>query len=306
LAIADYINTITLSGMTLAYPPLNETAEELALEWLIEDDPLMLTADTASDLFRLRQRYALSTFWFQTGGPWVHSDFWLDSDECSWFGLFCQQQDLGDGTGIQDEVSKMEFTYGGTGGDNSMHGSLPADLFLLTGLTHITLEYESLTGSIPESIGLLTNLLSLRFWFNAFTGTLPPAIGNWQRLTSFDIVGNNLSGPIPDSVGQWTGLTAFRVSHNALRGSLPESIGQWSLLTIFSVNDNALTGAIPNSVINWQNLGNGYFQKNSFNGTMPFCNAGIDVTYLHADCDEVACTCCSTCCTDGKDDCVET
>jgi hypothetical protein len=54
-AIATFINNITLTGKTIAYPPANGTgsvtaAEELALQWLIEEDPLNLAA---SDQFRL-------------------------------------------------------------------------------------------------------------------------------------------------------------------------------------------------------------------------------------------------------------
>ena len=45
-AIVNYINSITLSGKILVYPPSsNDSAspEEKALQWLIEDDPLQWT-----------------------------------------------------------------------------------------------------------------------------------------------------------------------------------------------------------------------------------------------------------------------
>jgi hypothetical protein len=66
-AIAAYINNITLTtNKTIAYPPVNETglvdaAEEQALQWLIESDPLTLTA-ASSDQFRLQQRSQRSGF----------------------------------------------------------------------------------------------------------------------------------------------------------------------------------------------------------------------------------------------------
>ena len=62
------VNNITLSGKKIAYPPSTDFAtgasvpEELALQWLIERDPLKLLAnEIGSDKFRLRQRYALLT-----------------------------------------------------------------------------------------------------------------------------------------------------------------------------------------------------------------------------------------------------
>jgi hypothetical protein len=66
-AIATFINNITLTNKTIAYPPTNgtdsATTEERALQWLIEEDPLNLNA---SDQFQLQQRYALLTLWYQT------------------------------------------------------------------------------------------------------------------------------------------------------------------------------------------------------------------------------------------------
>jgi hypothetical protein len=88
-AIATFINNITLTSNTLAYPPTNGTgsvaaAEEFALQWLIEEDPLNLTA---FDHFRLQQRYALLTLWFRTStsnSSWFVSTGWLTTEqECS-------------------------------------------------------------------------------------------------------------------------------------------------------------------------------------------------------------------------------
>jgi transglutaminase-like putative cysteine protease len=58
-SVVPYINSITLSNQTLSYPPSStgSTAEERAVQWLIEDD---LTTAT-DDLKALSQRYVLST-----------------------------------------------------------------------------------------------------------------------------------------------------------------------------------------------------------------------------------------------------
>jgi hypothetical protein len=65
-AIATFVNRISLSSEPIEYPPPNSsaaTAEELALQWLIEQDPLSLPY---SEQLRLQQRYALLTLWIET------------------------------------------------------------------------------------------------------------------------------------------------------------------------------------------------------------------------------------------------
>lgn len=105
--IKTFINNITLSGATIPYPPVNNTAEELALQWLIEEDPLELTSDSAPNLFRLRQRYALLSLWFQSIVPWERSTYWLDSDECGGYGIFCEIRDLDGEIGFQNVAERL-------------------------------------------------------------------------------------------------------------------------------------------------------------------------------------------------------
>jgi hypothetical protein len=78
-SIRSYINSITLSNQTLSYPPSSPgTAEERAVQWLIEDDLNTATEDSVA----LCQRYALSTPWF-TGDS--QADTWItNQDECAW------------------------------------------------------------------------------------------------------------------------------------------------------------------------------------------------------------------------------
>ena len=61
-------NNITFSPDIITYPfsSRSATLEQLAVQSLVKDDPLQLSADTAADQLRLRQRYALLTLWFQT------------------------------------------------------------------------------------------------------------------------------------------------------------------------------------------------------------------------------------------------
>jgi Leucine-rich repeat (LRR) protein len=226
--IVAEINNITLSGRKLAYPPTvfaiaASVPEELALQWLIESDPLkLLTVATEPDKFRLRQRYALLTLWFYTmKKPWTNSSGWLAlDDECRWFGITCKATDLGGGTGLQNAVAGIGLQ------NNTLNGAIPADLGLLTSLQSFDVPHNSLTETLPVSIGLWTALQLVDVSVNELTGTLPVSIGQWTALQSLDMSANGLTGTLPASMVQWTALQQFSVYQNSLNGTLPASIGQ--------------------------------------------------------------------------------
>ena len=78
--IATFIQSITLSEDAIAYPPVttgSATPNELALQWLIEDDPLQVNAVTAARQFLLQQRYALATLYFHTISRALDSFNWV-------------------------------------------------------------------------------------------------------------------------------------------------------------------------------------------------------------------------------------
>lgn len=317
-AITAYINSITLSDTTVGYPVAAATAtpEERALEWIIEEDPLQLTAETAFDQFRLRQRYALLTLWFQSPNiPWTDSTNWLDADECGWYGITCVQEDLDGDVGSKYTVSEVDMDpgYGNSfesdadpGYGNYLHGRIPADLGLLSSLRKFEVDDNELTGTLPQSLSRWNQLEEFRVQGNALTGTLPNSIGQWwPSLTVFNVRINRLTGTIPDSVGSWKKLNAFMAWTNFLEGPLPESIGQWTKLTTFWVANNNLSGTIPESIENWSQIESAHFEKNAFVGTMPsgicqFINTSTALpSYerdsLGADCDFIECSCCTVC-----------
>ena len=203
-AIAAFINNITLTNKTIAYPPVSVgvfgfvPAEELALRWLIEDDPLNLTA---SDHFQVQQRYALVTLRISAKAPngrdWTSNTGWLTADgECTWFGILCTS--YGE---LQAVVEQIDL------GRNQLQGRIPADLGLLQNLKAVQFSSNALSGSLPESIGRWTALETFKADYNAMTGTLPHSIGNWTKLEYFDVSNNKFTGTIPESV-------AFNMRHS--------------------------------------------------------------------------------------------
>ena len=261
--IPDFINSIKLSTETISYPPgSSATPPELALQWLVEDDPLQFSVDTSAEQFRLGQRFALLVIWFALSGEsWDVSTGWLtNSDECQWYGVSCAETDLGGDFGYQDVVLELRlfedsnpWGVSNWGDGNNLQGTIPEDLALLTALKHLELVETIVTG-----------------WSEPVTGSIPDAIGvHLLKLTTLDLGNLDLTGTLPASLGNLTDLRHFDVWYNNLRGTIPPSIS------------------------NWQNIETAFFSENDFTGSMPtgICSAP-NLDRLEADC-EVECSCCT-------------
>jgi len=258
--IANYISSIALTPLPLVYPVSVASGEELALAWLIETDPLRLNVNTEEGRFRLRQRYALASLWFQQTQTWADSTNWLDEDECTWYGIEC----------TQDLVTRIALS------NNQLSGS-----------------------SIPDDLGLLSSLSVLTLGPNSMLrGTLPVALGRLTSLTQFSAV-TNLIGALPDEIGQWTSLTLFTISSNFdVTGTLPASVGQWTNLSSIDLRQTKLSGALPNSISNWSQIRSVLFDATLFTGTVPpgICPYISSGETLQADCiSEIVCSCCTSC-----------
>jgi len=180
-AIVGFVNSKTLTGRSIAYPPplIAPPPEELAVQWLIENDPVEHSTEALTSQLQLTQRYALATLYFSTAGTsWTESTGWLSEgvegeDECSWFGVVCDNRNA---------VTSLDL------GENNLSGEFPADLALLEFLTTLDLSVNpNLGGSLPASIGNLQFLTILSIFDCAFNGELPETIGNLFRLTNFNV-----------------------------------------------------------------------------------------------------------------------
>jgi hypothetical protein len=248
-AILAYINSVKLSTQEISYPPVGNaaTAEGRAVQWLIEKDLLMLYVDTSEDRFRLLQRYALLTLWFQVDSPsWTDATGWLVGDECSWYGIMCSPLSL-ENIGAQDVVTGilLDKTYSG----NNLHGNIPVDLGLLTSLFYIDLGHNAITGPIPESIWGLTLLTTLALRETQISGTLSNLIINLPELVYLDVSKTLLTGTIPKEVWTLSKLTSLQLQEVGVTCTLPNSIGSMmsDLKTLNFFKDNC-TGTIPESL----------------------------------------------------------
>jgi hypothetical protein len=204
------------------------TPEDQALKYLIETDQtftateiLTLSSKTSNVVqFRIRQRYALLTLFFQqtVAAQWVDTTNWLMGGEYDWFGILFTIMNLGGTVGSQLVVNKIELVA------NGLEGSIPADL------------------------GLLTALTSFSVGGNTLIGTIPASIGQWTALTYFDASLNQLTGTLPASIGQSSLLTYFSVYNNGLTGTIPASIDNWSQIKTADFSSNQFTGSMPNGI----------------------------------------------------------
>jgi hypothetical protein len=277
VTLVEFIKNITLSDESIMVNGTNP--ESKALTWMLGNydvlnstSSMTLNSLTKSPLsLSVQQYYPLLTMWFQQGGvstKWIDVTNWrVDSNVCNWYGISCQTMDLGDGIGMQNVVTEIDFYNDGSG--NNYVGTIPADLGLLTMLEHFDLLANGITGTLPASIGQWTNLTYFDVSYNALTGAIPASIGQWTALTYFGVNSNGLTGTLPASIVQWTALATFDVSFNALTGTIPASIGQWTALTYFGVNSNGLTGTLPASIVQWTALTYIDVHYNALTGLLP-------------------------------------
>jgi Leucine-rich repeat (LRR) protein len=193
--------------------------QQQAMIWLESEPGTTENMDTA----KLLQIYALVTLYYATSGDqwlnhgsndqFVDRSSWLFSinDDCgAWFGLDCNEDE--------------------------------------TQVISIQLNNNTLKGTLPREIGLLTNLLTLIISYNNFTGTIPTEIGYLTSLTDFEADSNDFNGTLPTEIGYLTGLTIFYVNENQLTGALPSEIGHLTNATVFKIGKNKFTGIIPTEI----------------------------------------------------------
>jgi hypothetical protein len=238
--LTSFINNITLSNRTIVAN--GPTPEDQALNYLIVNDTTfnftqLLTLNsmmTNMVQFRIRQRYALLTLWFQqafTNTTWRNGYGWLENaNECdndnSWKGITCTSIDLKGDVGMQNVVTAVNLNF------NNVNGTIPPDLGLLTALTYFDVYRNALIGTLPASIGQWTALRNIDVGENALTGTLPASIGQWTALTYFGVYDNKMTGTIPASIGNWSQIRKAYFYFNQLTGSMPNGICPYINTTI--------------------------------------------------------------------------
>lgn len=153
---------------------------------------------TVDGQLRLRQRYALATLFESTGGPnWDTTTNWLETTECDWFGLECNNNDEIDW--LELDAPRLDQCCRG----NGLDGSIPVELFLLTSLVVVDIGANGMTGQIPSWIGQWSSLTRLSLAGNDFAGELPTELGTLTRLDQLFLHRTSLSGNLTELVCPW-------------------------------------------------------------------------------------------------------
>lgn len=236
---------------------------------------------------------------------------WLDEDisECDWysanFGVLQEDGSYSQGQNFfwsinpcQDNVTFVDLALGGL--NLSMHHPtippeislltslkylhlfengvqadlsefLPAELYQLSSLEEIGLDWNNITGTIPTQLANLTTLKSIILDGNiGITGTIPTELSQLTNVSSLILSGCSLSGTIPSLI--WENMTfmgRLGLDYGQLTGSIPSEFGLFTNMTKLSLEGNQLTGTIPTELGNLENLTAIAFGWNQLSGTIP-------------------------------------
>uniref|UniRef100_A0A0E0CG02 Leucine-rich repeat-containing N-terminal plant-type domain-containing protein n=1 Tax=Oryza meridionalis TaxID=40149 RepID=A0A0E0CG02_9ORYZ len=220
------------------------------------------------------------------------SSWSMANSTCSWFGVTC------DTAGHVTNVSLPRARLNGTLDafysaafqnlttinlqDNSLVGTIPANICMLHTLTYLYLSCNDLTGAIPYQLSKLPRLAHLDLGDNHLTNpeyamffTPMPCL---EFLSLYD---NHLNGifpefilnstrPIPDSLPEIApNLRHLDFSNNGFHGSIPHSLSRLQKLQALYLHRNNLTGAIPDELGNLTNLEALGLSSNRLVGSLP-------------------------------------
>ncbi|XP_028785857.1 putative receptor like protein 25 [Neltuma alba] len=85
----------------------------------------------------------------------------------------------------------------------------------------VDLSSNMMSGTLPLEIFALTGLQSLNLSHNQFGGNIPKEIGNMKQLESIDVANNRLSSEIPQSMTELSLLAALNLSFSNFIGKIP-------------------------------------------------------------------------------------
>ena len=258
--IADSFNLV--QG-PINYPPTSNSAEELAMQWIVEEDAFLADFD---DVGKVTQRFALAVLFF-ANGPWNFdtiedgSTDWMNAtDECAWMGVSClpsttrvvelNLEGVGATGAIPETLRMLSSLRSLKFGSNSLSGTFPTSLFQLAELRTLDLAFNSFSGFDLESVPLLTKLSYLSVANNGMIMLLPPSLESFPPLATLSLANNLLATnpSLPTSIGALSALTLLDLRSTGIRGSIPSEIGDLKLLRTLSLSACGFEGSIPKTV----------------------------------------------------------
>ncbi|KAH7545234.1 hypothetical protein FEM48_Zijuj01G0072000 [Ziziphus jujuba var. spinosa] len=126
---------------------------------------------------------------------------------------------------------------------NSIHGTIPPALGLLTNLSLLNISHNYIEGELLLSFTNLSILVKLEISQNQIKGSITLEIGKLISIHGQNL-GNMLSGLLPSTLGHLTSLTELCIDWNPINDSIPLEIGSVKKLTYLDLRGNYLSGDI--------------------------------------------------------------
>jgi hypothetical protein len=256
-----------------------------AYDWLLHQDGVMKKSTTCQKPIRVLQRYALAVLYHSTHGEtWKHHvrNSWLQpTDECrGWYRILCEKRKIkkeedDDETIVVQVVTEIDLSR------NSLYGTIPTEIGLLSNLQVVSLWRNSLSGTIPFAVSKLQDLRILDLEKNRLSGYIvPSAMDKMKKLETLRLSYNLLMGNFTDIVMKATAgntrrstLKEIGLSQTLITGTIPTAIGWFTKLEQLILNDNTLRGTLVSEILELPSLRKVWLQHNHFTGSIPM--AGV-------------------------------
>jgi hypothetical protein len=237
--LREYLITVVVNGAATFIDPISP--ESQALAWMQYEDPIELDSIKLEHRFRIEQRFALLTIWFQSDFDWYNETNWLTVDECAWKGVTC----INVSTGMRRSLTERDKDN-----DNHERTLRDGDATVNT----INLEQNNLQGTLPPDLSLLKNLVSLNLSRNKLSGTVPEEMSSMNLLEEIYLNNNNLSQELFLDFSLMLNIATLDLSNNQFDGNVPDSLYSITTINQIRLDNNNFIGRIPENVGNLINL----------------------------------------------------
>ncbi|CAB9515234.1 Leucine Rich Repeat [Seminavis robusta] len=210
---------------------------------------------------------------------------------------------------VPSEIGNLKLLESFQVANQAISSTLPNQVGDMSSLVTLDLSNNQISGTIPVTTGTLGQLKELRLGYNMLEGGLESGLFNepgglLTSLTGLFLNNNMIVGTLTTYLGLLTNIeTGLQLQANALEGTLPTELAQLTEIKVFRVDSNKLSGQIPSDLRAWSQIEEFQVQDNLFSGDMPreICRAfSVIGTNAYANCDELSCTCCKFCCSNGE------
>eukprot|EP00300_Choanocystis_sp_HF-7_P023942 c25334_g1_i1.p1 GENE.c25334_g1_i1~~c25334_g1_i1.p1 ORF type:complete len:1598 (+),score=238.66 c25334_g1_i1:1-4794(+) len=136
-------------------------------------------------------------------------------------------------------------------GFNSLQGTMPNDIALLSSIETLGFNNNQISGSLPFALGTLTTLKHLFLQNNKFDFEANANLDHLENLLTLDL-SHNLVEALPKSLIGLKNLKSLKISNNILQ-AVPTNIDDLAFLELLDISGNRVQ-VLPTSIVNLNRL----------------------------------------------------